>query len=177
MSKVNPKIKKIAIGIRNPKEIILFPLAVASELEMTELLTASLSAVFAARSVSDPDGNQSQTEAARQFLVVRELLNVLRANMAQIVTIATCEEEDGAEILKETDNDQFMDILDAVFEVNFAPLFQRVPEMMKRWGPVLGIDMSLSEKSQPTSVETAVDTDLNMSTEETGLKEGSPEAS
>lgn len=177
MTQANPKIRSVTIGIRNPKDITLYPLAVASELEMTELLTASLSAIFAAKSADDPDGDIGQVNAAKQFIVARELLGVLQKNMAQVITIASCDEEDGTAILKETDNEQFMDILDSIFEVNFAPLFQRVPKMLEKWGPILGIENQSASTKQPlTSVDPMGDTGLNTSTEGTGKKAASQEA-
>jgi hypothetical protein len=151
-SELNPKVKKMPVGIREIREITVYPLSVAAQLNMTDLI---FSAVQSASGLG--------IEKARKSTVwVGLVLKTLRENAAQILTNATCGEEKGEDLLTDTDNDQFLAIVEHLFEANYSGALKKIPEMAERWKPLF-LKTPLTEPS-PTSSDSTDSTGLKTST-------------
>lgn len=146
--KLNPQVRSITVGIRDLREIKIYPLSIADQLEMTDLITGALEGFF----VSEERDN---------LAFVTTIVNLVKENIAKIIELATCKEQDPQIVLKEMTNDQLGQFANVVYDMNFEGLVKNVQSLLEK---IEGAPLDL-EKSSPQSAND-MDTDLRMSIDE-----------
>ena len=103
---LNPKIETIQIGVRSLREIKIFPLSMADQMEMSDLITKGLQAFFGGTDFTD-------------IAFVELILNLLKENINKILNLIT-DEEDRPEdsFLKEMTNDQAVELAEKNYRMN-----------------------------------------------------------
>lgn len=142
---LNPKIRELEIGIRERRVITLYPLSIASELKITDLITSILVAYSMAQEGADDNVGTLQL-----------FVDLFKKNLPQIIEAVTCEEKAGEEIAGEMDNEQFLDFVDILIEVNFEGAAKKGPKLAGRLKGLFGLpetpaEQSGSKMSLPTS--------------------------
>jgi hypothetical protein len=121
--KLNPRIHHVEIGIREIKEITLYPLSIADQLRMKELIG---SAVLAAQSLP-----------VELSVWLMFFLEQFESHGADILSLATG--ENGDKLLQEMDNMQFAEVGRIIFKQNYE-------DLVKNFKPSLVTLMSWMER-------------------------------
>lgn len=135
---VNPKVKKWEYGIKEMKTVNVYPLSIADQFSFEKILTEAFQNILKISSAGS--NTESEDESAE---ILQTLFVSVKKNLDQIISIATG--ENGEEILKETDNEQFVEVLNIIFDVNFAGAAKNGMEL---WGKV----KSLFPKATTTEI-------------------------
>ncbi len=149
--KLNPEIKKATIGVRELKEITIYPLSMADQLSMTNLITGTVRRFF------EKDPNVSDVEFA-QFLS-----KLVEENLVTILTMVT---DEGQANLENMTNNQAVAIAELVYEVNFGSLVKKVKSLLEKVK-----EQFPSGRPLPTFLDDTEDTDSKISTDEDSEKE------
>jgi hypothetical protein len=135
IKKLNPRITDVIVGIRDLRTIRIYPLSVADQTETTNIITDALQEFFSQK--------LDDTET------VGFVIKLIKENLARVITLATCDEVKGEDLLKDLDNFQATEIAKVIYEVNYeAPgknvksLFEKVKSLFQ------------SERPLPQSVDT-----------------------
>lgn len=148
--KLNPQITETEVGVRNLRNITIYPLSMADQFKMTDLITDSMNAFFGR------DEEQGDIE------FVNFLVGLVRKNIGHILTMVT-DEKKGEELLKDLTNAQAAGIAEIIYNVNYdviAKNFKSLFDKVKNLFP--------SERPLAQFVSDTPDTDLTTSTEEAG---------
>jgi hypothetical protein len=124
---INPQVRRVDIGKRTLRKISIYPLSLADQLSLTEMITAAIEAFFK----TNPDESD---ESMVQF--VSFMLELIKENIDKILEMIT---DEGKEVLNDITNAQLMDIAEVVYRDNYE-------------GPV-GKAMSLFERERPAETE------------------------
>jgi len=154
--KLNPQITETEIGVRSLRKITIYPLSMADQLKMTDLITEGMNAFFIRK--------EEQSDMA----FVQYLVGMVKDNIGRILTMAT-DEKNGKKLLEELTNAQAARIAEIIYDVNYdviAKNFKSLFDKVKILFP--------SERPLPLSASDTQDTGLTTSTEEAGETEESP---
>jgi hypothetical protein len=176
-NRLNPTIQKQFIGAREMREITLYPMSVADQLKMTNLIAQAIGAVIEARETVEGMGD---------IEVVAMAVGFVRENLSQVLELVMDEEElypDGKpqkplpvkgqrkkkkdepttpKILEELTNTQVTEIATKIYDMNYATAIKNVKSLVER---VQGLSLS-TRPSQPSASDT--DTDSKTSTKSPG---------
>uniref|UniRef100_A0A6M3IX72 Uncharacterized protein n=1 Tax=viral metagenome TaxID=1070528 RepID=A0A6M3IX72_9ZZZZ len=139
--KLNPQIVDVEIGIRSLRKITIYPLSMADQLKLTDVIVQAAMASV----------NGGQDMAVPTFI-----LQMLQENVAKILSMVTDEDE---KLMSDISNLQAVAIADVLFEVNYGAVaknFKSLSEKLKA--------MFQPERPLPQSVN-GTDTGLKTSTE------------
>ena len=153
--KLNPRITSIEIGTRSLRKITIYPLSMAAELELSDLITEVLQEFYAA---------QNQDDLA--FISV--IVNLVKENLSKILEKITDEDVNGEDLFKEIDNNQAVELAEKIFEMNFAGAIKKAMGLFEK---ARSLGQSPSKRSSRNSVSDTEDTDLSTSTKEATEKE------
>ena len=145
-ARLNPEISKATIGVRELKEITVYPLSMADQLKMTDLISAALDGFFRR------DDAESDVEFAK-FLA-----DLIKDNLETILKMIT---DEGEADLDDITNNQAIDIAETVYEVNFGSLVKKVKSLLEKVK-----EQFPSGRPLPTSLDDMEDIDLKTSTDE-----------
>lgn len=138
--KLNPQIVDVEIGIRNLRKIRVYPLSMADQMKMTDIIVnAAMTAM-----------KQGNDMAIPAFI-----LKLLQDNVGKVIAMAT-DEPEPEEVLSEISNLQAIEIAEALFDVNYGAVaknFKSLSGKMK--------EMFQPERPLPPSVK---DTDTGSKT-------------
>lgn len=128
-SKVNPKCRKVEIGVRTIREITIWPLSLADELEFSSRIVSLMNGyedIANPRLPPIPEGSTEEgiesilqefpSESEIEIKVATYIITAIKENLVELLAFVTEEEVS----LNDVDNDQFMDLCDTIFEMNFA---------------------------------------------------------
>ena len=142
---LNPQIAEIEIGVRSLKKITIYPLSLSDQLEMTDLITETMTAFF---------NKEGQTDI--EFVTF--MVDLIKNNLSKL--LGRCSDMDGADIIKYISNLQATQLADLLFEVNYKDALKNVIGLREKIKGVLP-----SQKlSQPSASGTPL-MDLNISSE------------
>lgn len=137
---MNPQIKELTIGIRELRTITVYPLSVADQLKMSQIVLDALNVFF-----SSKDKKINDTE----FMAF--LQEFLFTNLGKIIKLATDESE---EVLEEMTNLQASELAKIIYEVNYDLPIKNVKSLFEKSKKV-----SPSKRPSPTSAKGTEDTD------------------
>jgi len=139
--KLNPQIVDVEIGVRNLRKITLYPLSMADQLKLTDIIVTA--AVSAAKTNSDM--------AVPAFIV-----QMLQENIGKIIQMVTDEDES---VVSDISNMQAVEIADVLFDVNYGAVAKNFKSLSDKMKAVFQPE----RQSQPSVNGTAID--LKTSTE------------
>jgi len=108
---INPQITEVGIGVRDLRNIKLYPLALGDQLELSDLIKEALEAFFKVEEGSE--------EALSVFVAFA--FDLIKQNLTKILKLIALD-EDPEELLKEITNAQVDEIAQAVYQKNFEVL-------------------------------------------------------
>jgi hypothetical protein len=117
MSRLNPNIKKVEIGVKELKEITIYPLSLADEIELTDVISKGFSLL------SDEDSGND-----RKLVMV--VMNFIVQNLPKVLEYIT--EEKPEEVLADITNDQAFEIALIVFQVNFERSIKNFKDLVEK---------------------------------------------
>ena len=122
MSDLNPSITDTMIGIRELKKITIYPLSLADEFKMTELIATVVSEVASA---------QEGEDGVLLLKIITAVKNNIKELLQYVLEMGTPVDE----ILHDITNDQVMDIATIIFEVNYANSIKNFKDLIKKAKP------------------------------------------
>lgn len=117
---LNPDIKNINVGIKELREVKIYPLSMTDQFQLTEDLAQVINEMG-----SGVDFSTITNEDALQFMK-----KLLSENLMKILTYVTTEEE--RPTLDELTNNQFYEIANILFEVNYEGLLKNFKDLIMR---------------------------------------------
>jgi len=139
--KLNPKCRKLTIGIRTTEEITFYPIAASGQFQMTKLIADAFNAFFTV-SVKKEEG-----KAVSDIVIAKMISDSIAENAEQLFTLATCGDHQGKDLLDKMDLDQFADALDIITEMNYMGLTKKLPTLIGKWKAVFVKDTPVPEVS------------------------------
>ena len=129
--KMNPDIAHVEVGIRYLKELTVYPLAAAFQLEFAEKISKLLVDLFSTRLSDLTEGEISQRLA-------ETFLTVFRNNVSEVLEHAIDPEEMGengwtdvSELLKDMSTKQFVEVGEIIYANNYEDLVGKVTGFLK----------------------------------------------
>ena len=144
-AELNPQIAETSVGVRSLRTIKIYPLAMADQLELTDILTVGLQEFVQAGDTED-------------VAFVGAIIQLIKDNLAKIIEMVS--DEKGEELLKDLTNPQAMDIAELIFDMNFGSLGKNVESLA---GKVKVLFQSA--RQSPVSSKSTEDTDSKTSSE------------
>ena len=108
---INPQITEVVIGVRDLRNIKLYPLALGDQLELSDLIQQTLEAFFKVEDGSDES----------MGLFIAFAFDLVKTNISKILKLIALDEEPN-KLLKEITNAQVDEITQVVYEKNFEIL-------------------------------------------------------
>lgn len=118
-SRINPQVMDVTIGIRNLREIKIYPLSIYDQTQFGNLLSKVLAKVF----------NIVPSDTEGTATIMGEIVEEVTNNLFKMIDLVT--DEDGEELSKEITNEQALDLAMKVFKVNYEPIIKKVQGLLK----------------------------------------------
>lgn len=150
--RLNPQIMEVDVGIRELRKIKIYPLSMGDQLELTDLISAALTAQFARDDWSDIE-------------IVSFIVNLINENLGKVLDMIT--DEGGQALIKDISNVQAAEIAEAIYTVNYESIAKNLKSLSGKVSKLF-----VSERPLPASAS-GTDTGLNPSTESTSKTEES----
>lgn len=128
--KLNPKCRKVEVGIRHLHEIILYPVSAAGFLKMKEALKKIFNTF---EIVANAQSAEGYSTLQKNYFTADKLADAIQENAEILLTEATCGDIPGGDLLKDMDAEQTVTVLDIIAEMNFMSLKDTVPLVGKKW--------------------------------------------
>jgi hypothetical protein len=109
--KINPQITQVEIGVRDLRNITLYPLALGDQLKLTDMIEEGLQAFFKVE--------QGSEESLTMFMAF--MFGLIKKNLPRMLSLVALD-EDAEKAMAEITNQQLDDIVQVVYEKNFASL-------------------------------------------------------
>jgi len=122
MSNLNPQITDTMVGVRKLKKLTVYPISLADEFKMTELIATVVSEVASAQ-----DGEDG--------VLLLKIITAVKNNIKELLQYVL---EPGTfvdEILHDITNDQVVAIATIIFEVNFEGTIKNFKDLIKKAKP------------------------------------------
>ena len=116
---LNPDIQEAVVGIRKLRKIKIYPMSVIDQFKVTDLFTETLGLFLANKGVTDA-----------QLLAL--LISVLKDNLPKVLNFVIDEEEDVTQLLSEMTNNQFIDIANILYKMNYEIISKNVLSLLKK---------------------------------------------
>ena len=158
MENLNPQIAEINIGVRELRPLTIYPLSMADQLRLTDIVQETINAYFSGEDQSDL--------AFATFIV-----NVLKQNLPRILQLITDANTDSKvkALMREITNGQAVDIAELVYRTNYERLLKNLNSLLDKVnGP------SPARRPSPPSAKGTVDTASNTSSAEVSEQEAAP---
>ncbi len=114
--KLNPQIMTVTIGVRELREISIYPLSMADQLQVTDLVAAAIKGYV-------ETGDQSELGVAT-FVA-----EAIKENVSLLLKKAT---DEGEEALSEITNMQATNIAEIIYEVNYESILGKVRSLVEK---------------------------------------------
>lgn len=184
MSKLNPQIETITVGIRESEmeELKIYPLSIADQLEMSDLIRKALQAFFGVKGEGESKGSSSpddfSIEQMKDIEFVSFIIDLIQENIIKILSLVTDHQTEpkAKKLLSKISNNQAVDFCWKVYQMNYEESAKNAISLFKT---ITGIGQekesiqanSLKRPLPPSSKDT-LNSDLNIfsnSVSETGV--------
>jgi hypothetical protein len=129
LEQLNPKVKKLTVGIRKIRDISIYPLSFSDETKFLDEVIQSFLGF-----VSLPEAERTNT------VLVNKINEVINTNLPRVISFVVDQEEiekafgPGSNILSNVDNDQLFDIVQIIYDQNFGESIQKkVTATVEAW--------------------------------------------
>ena len=153
--RINPQVTEVEIGIRDLRKVTVYPLSMADQLTLTDIVSKAIAEHVA-----------SMQQGGSDIEVVALIVKILRDNLPKILSMVT--DENGDEMLGQMSNLQFAAIVETIYETNYGIVAKNFESLFGKLKALF-----LSERPSPPSVSD-MGIDLTTSTESPGGTEASP---
>lgn len=153
---INPQVKDVKIGIRSLRKIKVYPLSLADQLEITDMITEAIGVFFSL----EAEGKMSEGPPT-EFVVF--VLQMIKDNIGDLIIKVTGEEDSDA-VLKELSNAQLADIVAIVYKDNFADPLEKIVDTFQAENEET-MTGSILERLRSPSVVSTEDTSSKTSSE------------
>jgi uncharacterized protein (DUF885 family) len=140
MSKLNPRITTVEIGINSLREVTIYPLSLADQGKLAKILSAVFQKVMENLSHLSEEPEELDGSDESVGTIEKVALQLANLDIAESMCLVVAETEMIS--MGELDNDQFYDLVETIYKVNY----ERAPKnFVALWkGALTGI---LEEKS------------------------------
>lgn len=116
MPSLNPQIVEQSVGIRELREITIYPLSMADQFKLTDTVVQAIHQFGSVNiDISDEE-------------VVAKMIGLIEENIEKILELVLDKEE--AVTMDELTNDQFTDICNIIFEVNYEGSVKKLMDLV-----------------------------------------------
>lgn len=167
----NPKCRVITIGIREEKKITLWPLSMADEVQFTETIISAVNGYNALNSLPPivteklPENPSSEDILAAmkdnlwqpptESEIAEYILIQIKENLVNLLKFI-CDEEI---TLADMDNEQFVEICDLIYEMNFAGAMGKFKALVMKAKTLFPQMMPSPNSSLTPATDTSTSTD------------------
>jgi hypothetical protein len=162
VEEVNPQVKSVKVGVRTLRKVPIYPMSVADQLELTDMITEAVGVFFSMEAEKKTEG------LPMEFIVFA--VSLIKENMGEVITKITGEQDSDA-LLSDMTNEQMSEIVEIVYKDNFEGPFGRLVDMFQGEDEETKVE-SILEKLQPQSAESTEPTDSTTSSEKATGKAG-----
>jgi len=159
---VNPQVKEIKIGVRDLRKLTIYPLSVADQLELTDMITEAVGVFFNLEAEKKEEGPPIE--------FVMFMFDLIKSNLGDVITKVTGEEDSDA-ILSDMTNAQLTEIIEIVYKENFEGPFGKLVDLFQPMEAEETKIESILAKLQPQSAGSTEDIDLTTSSDSATGKE------
>ena len=142
--RINPQVKDAEIGVRDLREIKIYPLSMSDQFKMTDLITQAISGFFTAQ------------EAATDIAFVAFGVSLIKENFTKILDMVT--DESGEKLVDDITNGQAAAIVEIIYDENFGTVIKNSESLI---GKIKNLFPSMGPS--PQSVKPTEDTGLKIS--------------
>ena len=160
---VNPQVKEVKIGLRILRKIKIYPISVADQLELTDMITEAVGMFFSLEAKK-----KTEDELPMEFVVF--VTSLIKENIGEVITKVTGEEDSDA-ILSDMTNDQLSEVVGIIYKENFEGPFGKLVDLFQSEDEETKVE-SILEKLQPQSAESTEPTDSTTSSKKATGKAG-----
>ena len=133
MGALNPQICTMEIGVKNLRQVTIYPLSMSDQFKTTDLITD-----FVAKTIEFLEG--SEGNQTKDLVAIPHIVNSIEKNLIQILGFIT---EKGEKIkLDDLTNLQFSELAQLIYDVNYAgaagnfkSLIAKVKSLLPSMGP------------------------------------------
>ena len=144
-AELNPQITDIKVGIRDLRTIKIYPLSMADQLSLTDILTIGMQEFVERGDVED-------------IAFVGTVIQLIKDNLARIIEMVS--DEKGEDTLKDLSNPQAMELAELIFDMNFGSLGKNVQSLAEK-----ARKLFLSARQSQPSLKSTEDIDSKISSE------------
>lgn len=158
MEKLNPQISEVPIGVRELEPLTIYPLSMADQEALTDIVQQSLNAFFSGEDKSD-------------MAMATFVLEVVKQNLPKILKMITDANTDTKvkALMREITNEQAIAIGQVVYRINYETLLKNVNSLLERVSAV-----SPARRPSPPSLNDTPDTESKTSPDEVSETEAVP---
>ena len=133
---LNPRIKSIEVGIEELKTHAIYPLSLAGEFKLSDIISKAAADVAKGSDTSD-------------IFMMQTAIEAIKVNLGTILEMVT--KKNDRPDLNDMDNVQFSELADLIFEMNFAGAIKNFQSLVAKMK-----GMFLSTGQSPSSSEQQV---------------------
>jgi len=148
--RLNPQIAEVEIGVRNLRNITVYPLSMADQLKLADIISKALADQF-----KDGTGND--------LTVIAFITNLVKDNLGRILGMVT--DEDGNKLLEELTNLQTATIAEQIYEVNFGVVAKNFKSLFEKLGILFPSRRPLPPSVSDTGIDSTISTESPGETE------------
>jgi hypothetical protein len=156
MTKLNPEVREVEIGIRELRPVKLYPLSFRDQTQASDLIGEAMQKLIEAQSKPD-------------ITFVKEILDLISRNADRILGLVMDKNEKGDDVLAEISNQQLLAIAEAVWDVNYTAIQKKIQSIV---GTLEAVNQSQRMRQSPLSLEDIPSIESKISTEGAGAKAG-----
>jgi hypothetical protein len=145
---MNPQIHDVPVGIRDLRNIKIYPLSLGDQFRMSDMVKEVLK-IFFEQVGDDPELSPE---------VIAAFFELFKKNFTQFMSFIA-PEEDASKLVDEMTNPQFSEIVEIVWRDNYEVPAKKLKGLFYREPPKIEIIESQLERPSPVSVDT---TDTNL---------------
>ena len=144
MPGLNPQIQSMEIGVKALRTVTFYPLSMADQFTLSDIITAAVEEYGSVEESSDVD-------------IFKTIMSAIQDNLIVILNLITDDNEDVT--LNELTNNQFADICEMIYSVNFESASGKFKSLFNKAKKAF----QLKRPSQASSLQQV--TDLNISSD------------
>lgn len=147
LDKLNPKPEVVLVGIREYEDLNIWPLSMADQLDLGEIIDSAVVGIL--------------EETSDNLTFVMAIRHVVQNNLLNVIKMVTDYDTDvkAKKLLKKITNDQFVDICEKVYVMNFEKISKNVLSLLEK------LNIPLTRRPLPMSLNNTQDTDSSTSSD------------